>query len=163
MRIDKDVLGVAAEFAVASELGRRNIYAQPTFGHRKRTDLLIFGRNGRVLRLEVKGKQDKQWPRCMGIPDANTMLVLVDFQGKKESDRPDFYVLSVTDWRRFVNREIKRRRLDGSVVLNNENCPTWPDNNGRRGSGINVEVEYVRTYKERWDKITNRCVEHQNR
>jgi len=36
------MVGTAAEFAVASELGRRNVYAQPTFGHLKRTDLLII-------------------------------------------------------------------------------------------------------------------------
>jgi hypothetical protein len=38
MKISKSTLGLAADYAVASELCRRNIYAQPTFGHQKRTD-----------------------------------------------------------------------------------------------------------------------------
>lgn len=55
------MVSVAAEFAIASELGRRNIYAQPTFGHLKRTDLLVFvkGKNGRPIRIEAKGKQSQ--------------------------------------------------------------------------------------------------------
>jgi hypothetical protein len=156
MKIDSDVLSIAAEFGVASELGRRNIYAQPTFGHRKRTDLLVFGRSGKVVRLEVKGKQDKQWPSCTGIPDENTVLVLVDFQGKKESERPDFYVLTLKDWRGFVKREIVRRGKSEKIELNKENCPIWRTRikNGKPHYGINVEVEYVQQHRERWDKIT---------
>lgn len=38
--IDRTLLGVAGEFSVATELCRRNIYAQPTFGNQKRVDLL---------------------------------------------------------------------------------------------------------------------------
>ena len=39
--LEKETLGLAAEFAVASELCRRGIYAQLTLGNRKRTDLLV--------------------------------------------------------------------------------------------------------------------------
>jgi hypothetical protein len=56
MKIDSETVGIAAEFAVASELARRNISAQPTFGHQKRTDLLVFGKNNRPIRIEAKGK-----------------------------------------------------------------------------------------------------------
>jgi len=35
MKIDRHTLGLSAEFAVASELCRRNIYAQLTLGLRK--------------------------------------------------------------------------------------------------------------------------------
>ena len=44
MKIDKSILGVAGEFAVASELCKRNIYAQLTLGNQKRVDLLVFSR-----------------------------------------------------------------------------------------------------------------------
>jgi len=57
-KISKETLGVAGEFAVAAELCRRNIYAQPTFGHQKRMDLLAFA-GGKMLRIEVKAKQDE--------------------------------------------------------------------------------------------------------
>ena len=56
------MVGLAAEFAVASELCRREISAQLTFGHLKRTDLLIFSEGGSVLRIEVKGKQAREGP-----------------------------------------------------------------------------------------------------
>ena len=79
------MVGIAAEFAVASELGRRNVYAQPTFGHLKRTDLLILGESGVPLRVEVKGKQGDSWPNCKGIADDKSILVLVDFEGKEGS------------------------------------------------------------------------------
>jgi hypothetical protein len=39
--IEKEYLGLEAEFAVASELCRRDMYAQLTLGRRKRTDLLV--------------------------------------------------------------------------------------------------------------------------
>ena len=80
--MDKDKVGIAAEFAVASELARRNIYAQPTFGHLKRTDLLILANSGSLLRIEAKGKQGSQWPNCKGISDSKSILVLVDFAKK---------------------------------------------------------------------------------
>ena len=41
-KIDKTILGVAGEYYVAAELGRRNVYAQLTLGNQKRVDLLIF-------------------------------------------------------------------------------------------------------------------------
>jgi len=61
MKIPKDTLGLAAEFAVASELCRRNIYAQLTLGLRKRTDILVETERG-MLRIQVKGKQGREWP-----------------------------------------------------------------------------------------------------
>ncbi|GAH85546.1 unnamed protein product, partial [marine sediment metagenome] len=64
--VAKDILGLAAEFAVASELCRRNIYAQLTLGLRKRTDLLIETERG-MLRVQVKGKQAREWPGVKGI------------------------------------------------------------------------------------------------
>jgi len=44
MPISKDILGLAGEFAVASELCRRGIYAQLTLGTRKRKINVLFVR-----------------------------------------------------------------------------------------------------------------------
>ena len=54
--LSKETLGLAAEFAVASELCRRGIYAQLTLGNRKRTDLLVDVEYGRMLRIQVKSE-----------------------------------------------------------------------------------------------------------
>jgi hypothetical protein len=43
----KESLGLAAEFAVASELCRRWLFAQLTLGNKKRTDLLVH--DGRLV------------------------------------------------------------------------------------------------------------------
>jgi len=90
MKILRSRLSLAAEFAVASELCRRNIYAQLTLGPQKRTDLLILSTDNKLLRIEVKGKQGREWPNCKGIYGENVCLVFVDFAGKGEYARPDF-------------------------------------------------------------------------
>jgi hypothetical protein len=97
MSISRTTLGLAAEFAVASELCRRNIYAQLTLGYQKRTDLLIFGPQDKLLRIEVKGKQGRYFPNCKGIYGENIFIVFVDYEGKNEFERPDFYILSPQD------------------------------------------------------------------
>ena len=157
-KIDRDKLSVAAEFAVASELGRRNIYAQPTYGDQKRTDLLIFGTAGTPLLIEVKGKQSRQWPNCLGIPNSRWILVLVDFAGKSETERPDFYILTAQDWLDFVRAEIKRHRKGGRTVeLGPDQVPVWPDQvkNGKVYRGMGVEVRHVSQLRECWWKVVD--------
>jgi hypothetical protein len=156
MSISRSTLGVASEFIVAGELGRRNIYAQPTFGHQKRTDLLIFGEKNRLLKLEVKGKQGREWPNCRGIFGENVILVFVDFAGKNEMDRPDFYILTVDDWVAFVKEEIAKHP-NKNITLNEENVPVWHDEikNGQPYRGMGVRLEQIVEYKEQWSKITS--------
>jgi len=161
MKIDKGLLGIAAEFAVASELGRRNVYAQPTFGHLKRTDLLIMGENGGLLRIEVKGKQGDQWPNCKGIPNEQSILVLVDFEKKEDTQRPDFYILSVLDWKRLTERKIregKEKNPGGwrDAFINEENALVFPHQLNKSGKpfvGLGVNVKDVTGFHECWDKI----------
>lgn len=154
MKIESNMISIAAEFAVASELARRNIYAQPTFGYQKRTDLLAFGKNERPIRIEAKGKQSRQWPNCKGIADRNSALVLVDFADKLETERPDFYVLSVDDWLNFVKEEI-RKRPGKKIEIDKDNCPIWTTQvkNGKPYRGIGIEVKDVAQHKESWEKI----------
>lgn len=42
MKMSKELVGLSGEYAVASELCRRGVYAQLTLGHHKRTDLLVL-------------------------------------------------------------------------------------------------------------------------
>jgi len=130
MKISKDILGLAAEFAVASELCRRNIYAQLTLGQRKRTDILVETEKA-MLRIQVKGKQGKEWPWIKGISGKDILLVFVDFENKKENERPDFYILTAKDWERLLKIEKKKQGHDR------------PD----------IKPEMIKECKERWDKI----------
>lgn len=141
---------MAAEFAVASELCKRNIYAQLTLGLRKRTDILVETERG-MLRIQVKGKQGKEWPGCKGIYGEDIVLVFVDFENKKENERPDFYVLTVEDWKNLLEKELKltSKVERGEVTIDEKNMPTWKD--GYQGMGIRPEM--IKEHKERWDRI----------
>lgn len=161
MKLDKGLVGLAAEFAVASELARRNVYAQPTFGHLKRTDLLIMKENGKLLRIEVKGKQGDSWPNCKGISNDQSILVLVDLS-KKETDRPDFYILSVADWIELADQKIQEGKeknpngWSGAQLRKDDNVPVFYNQrtkSGRYYEGLGLNVKDVAGFKERWDKI----------
>lgn len=151
-----DMVGITAEFSVACELGRRDIYAQPTFGHLKRTDLLVCGENERPIRIEVKGKQSYSWPNCKGISDYDSILVLVDFAGKTDVERPDYYMLTVDDWLDYVNKQIKKWP-GKKIELDNKNVPIWTTEvrNGKPYKGMGVEVKDIFQHKEAWNKITD--------
>ncbi len=153
-KIKREMLGIASEFAVASELGRRNIYAQPTFGHQKRTDLLIFDDSGNSLRVEAKGKQGTQWPNCKGISDCNSILVLVDYTAKENMERPDFYILTLDDWLAFLQTVLQRFPNKG-IEIDADNCPVWTKQvkNGKPYMGCGITVKDVAHHKEKWEKI----------
>ena len=63
----KELVGLAGEYAAASELCRRGHYAQLTLGHHKKTDLLVEINNevsGLLFRrVSVKSKSGNAWPR----------------------------------------------------------------------------------------------------
>src|SRR5712692_3635123 len=99
MKVEKSILGIAGEFAVAAELCRRNVYAQLTLGNQKRVDLLTLSRSGIFLKIEVKAKQGPSWPSVKGLSPGEAFLVFVDFADRRDTDRPDFYILSSDDWR----------------------------------------------------------------
>ena len=153
-KIDRDMLSIAGEFAVASELGRRNIYAQPTFGHLKRTDLLILDKTGNLLRIEAKGKQGSQWPNCKGISSPNSIMVLVDYADKGNMERPDFHVLTLDDWLSFL-KDVMERSPPKGIEIDRDNCPVWTNQvkGGKPYNGCGITVKYVIQHKEKWEKI----------
>jgi predicted AAA+ superfamily ATPase len=93
-KLSRELLGLAGEYAVASELCRRGLYAQLTMGNHKQTDILV--ETGTVMmRIQVKAKQSTEWPAISGLYRAEDFLILVDFTGKSLIERPDFYVLDL--------------------------------------------------------------------
>lgn len=148
MAISKEHLALASEFAVASELCRRGIYAQLTLGCHKRTDLLVEADN-RMIRVQVKGKQGSHWPGVRGLSGQDSLLVLVDYKGKTETQRPDFYVLTVDDWKAILERELARKAKEGAVRIDERLCPIWRDGY----LGMAVSAEMVAKYKDDWEKV----------
>jgi hypothetical protein len=106
-KLSKELLGLAGEYAVASQLCKRGMYAQLTLAHHKRTDILVESEE-KMLRIQVKAKQGNEWPSIAGPYSEDEVLVLVDFQNKEENERPDFYVLDLDDWKPLLEEEKKR-------------------------------------------------------
>ncbi len=130
MKLSKDILGLSAEYAVASELCRRIIYAQLTLGTHKRTDILAETEKG-MLRISVKGKQGREWPFCKGIDGKHIVLVFVDFENKMMNP-PSFYILTVEDWKRLLGtEEVKRQNTE------------TPD----------IKAGMIEEHKDKWEKI----------
>jgi hypothetical protein len=150
MAIPKEVLGLAGEFAAASELCRRGIYAQLTLGNRKRTDLLVET-DGRMIRVQVKAKQGNVWPAFKGIWGKDIVLILVDYKKKALTDRPDFYILIPEDWVKVVTNTLINtgKVAGGAVALSAEYVPTWKDG----FVGMSLRAEHVVSFKDAWGKI----------
>ena len=149
--LPKETLGLAAEFAVASELCGRGIYAQLTLGNRKRTDLLIDDEGGKMLRVQVKSKQQRVWPGVKGVCGLENILVLVDYESKSIIERPDFYVLTQSDWKAVTATElVTAGRIErGEVSLNDQLIPTWKDG----FVGMSIRPQQVQEYREKWEKV----------
>ena len=158
-KISKSTLGLAAEYSVAGELCRRNLYAQLTLGNQKRTDILVFSEDEELTRIEVKAKQGREWPNCRGIYGSNIFIVFVDFHLKDPTSRPDFYILSVADWRRVLKKriaEIHERNPEKIITIDPENVAIFEEEINRHGKpyrGMGIRASDLVRYQERWDKI----------
>src|SRR5258708_39851365 len=106
--LSKELLGLAGEYAVASELCRRGVYAQLTLGNHKQTDILVETED-HMLRVSVKAKQGNEWPSIAGLSRSDDFLILVDFTGKSDDmGRPDFYILDLVDWKQLIQEALQR-------------------------------------------------------
>jgi hypothetical protein len=163
MKIEKCILGVAGEFAVAAELCRRNIYAQLTLGNQKGVDLLTLSRAGRFLKIEVKSKQGKTWPNQRGLPPGDGFLVFVDFADREDLVRHDFFVLSADEWRAVALCQIARyleRNPNRNAIVDERSCPVFPDqinSSGKPYCGCSICVSDIEEHREKWSKITAAC------
>lgn len=161
MLISKSILGVTGEYYVAAELGKRNIFAQLTFGNQKKTDLLVFSENGKnIVKIEVKNKQGNQWPNVKGIEHGNSLIVFVDFQNLKETQRPDFYILNEENWRELIEKkknEYEIKYPDRKVSIEN-NCLIFENEISKYGKpykGLSVKPKDIEQFKENWKAIVD--------
>jgi hypothetical protein len=149
-----EVIGLAGEHATISELLRRNIYAQLTFGHHKKTDILIET-DKKMLRVQVKSKAGYEWPSVKGINDDDSFLVFVDYANKNENQRPDFYVLNLEDWNTYINSRLAKEGKWLSLRKNKDgsSTPVYTD----KWEGVNIKVKELTPHIERWDKIISKA------
>ena len=60
-KISKEILGLAGEYAIASEICRRGFFAQIAYGRWKNVDVLAANPdNSKTVLVEVKTKQDRE-------------------------------------------------------------------------------------------------------
>jgi len=144
----RENLSMAGEYAVASEICRRNFYAQITLGRLKRTDILVYNpETARELRIEVKAKQKREWPGIKGIISKQVLLIFVDFQNKKSDERPDFYILDAKDWQDFLRAHVINKQKFDKVI--DDYIPQWK--NGYKGTS--VQPKRIIQHKEKWEKL----------
>lgn len=159
MTISRECISLAGEFAVASELCRRGIYAQLTFGNRKRTDILIMKENNQFIKIEVKAKQGPSWPNCRGIYGDDVFLVFVDFAKRDKHERPGFYILDSHEWLGLVRNKIEKHQSKNpnkKIEINSENVPVWTTELNKYGKpymGLGIHPKSIQEYKDKWDKI----------
>ena len=144
-KLSKEFLGLSGEYAVASELCRRGVYAQITIGHHKRTDVLIET-DLKMLRIQVKAKQGREWPGVGGICREDDFLVLVDFEKKALNARLDFYILNFEDWKNLIYDEKKKYK---EVKIDSNFCIRYSDG----WKGLNIKPALLNDCHEAWEKI----------
>ncbi|MEM3190452.1 MAG: hypothetical protein QW454_05480 [Candidatus Bathyarchaeia archaeon] len=147
MKLKRENLSMAGEYAVASEICRRNFYAQVTLGRLKRTDILVYNpQTEKEVRIEVKTKQGREWPGIRGIVGSQTLLIFVDFENKRDNERPDFYILDEKDWQDFLKKHvISNPKLDQIIE---GYIPRWKDGY----VGTSVRPHQIIEHKEKWEK-----------
>ncbi|NTV95364.1 MAG: hypothetical protein HGA75_08085 [Thiobacillus sp.] len=149
-RDNKEAVGLAGEYAAASELCKRGFYAQLTLGNHKKTDLLVESNNG-LFRVSVKAKTGYSWPRVTGIWAPDDLLVFVDFKGKTDTERPDFYVLNVAQWKTLVKKLQKSKSGNGKIdkTTNTLYWDPW-EGNDKGWKGCAVTVKDVVGFRDCW-------------
>lgn len=152
---DREKIGLAGEYAVAAELCRRGFYAQLTLGNHKKTDLLVESNNC-LMRFSVKAKTKHVWPKVSGIWQRGDRIVFVDFKNKVFGDMPDFYVLTVPEWKLLLKRIQKKYRDKGENcnIDTKTNTLVWPPwkSNPKGWSGCVVRVDDVVQFKNKWPR-----------
>jgi hypothetical protein len=105
-RLSKEALAWAGRYAVALELSRRGVVSKIKTAQ-KRTVILVERQAGAVT-IQVNSKQGTEWPGVHGLSGPSGVLVLVDFEGKSKTERPDCYIIYFPEWKTLLRQECKK-------------------------------------------------------
>jgi len=157
--VEKHLIGLAGEYAVASEICRRGMNAVVTLGKRKSVDIIVEDESLARL-IQVKTKTGREWPGVKGVKGDN-ILILVDFQKRKLMERADFYIFNAEDWENFQSERIKfyeKKYGVNSFKVRDDGVLIWPAKTEGKSAyvGIGILAENVADFKENWDKIFER-------
>jgi hypothetical protein len=154
MKIETDMLGLAGEYRVCSELIKRGLLAMLTYGNRKSADVYVIPHRRRAaLRIEVKTSQNgrfvtrinqkKGLNRKNDVPD---FWVLFHCKCKGDNKyEEDFFILphkTICNIQKRVNRDYARRYRKKHGRQPNEE------------KGVdNVQIKHVKEYRNGWELI----------
>ena len=158
----KAFLNLAGEFAVASELNRRQCLASVTYGASKSADVFVLSKDfSKVVRIEVKATDKKKWPIGARATDptgkrAGVIWVFVQFPSplsgapRSDSERgqhaPRFFVLTAAElyeaWRKEVAPyHAAYRRKHNREFDESRGVP-------------NISLAAVERFEGMWEKVT---------
>jgi len=136
---EKYFLGLAGEYAVCSELAKRNIQANLTLGNKKSIDIILVDENNTATTIEVKTTNKNRF-------------VTGFFQKYKtqETPHPDFWILVTID-KTFNTRFfiLSHEELAKIQMIRNK-ITSWAEN---KGGVDNVLVEHVIDFENSWNKL----------
>ena len=134
--------------AVVNEIHRRGFYTHIASGRPKYADILAYNpETTKKVRIVVKAKQGGEWPGVRGINNDQTLLILVDYEDKDNTEKPDFYILDANDWQDYLKKHVipnpkVKRLIDGYI-------PEWKDG----WIGTSIKPHQVLQHKEKWEKL----------
>jgi hypothetical protein len=185
-KIDKELLSLAGEYRVCSELNALGVFATVTYGNRKSVDVYAIGsdRRARALKIEVKTCQSRRFVTLIaqkgsarrflrshpGLLKRRGLrgLPRVYEQARNDPDAPDFWVVvqirrpaEGTRDRFFIltHEEICRAQQESTRAYLERNRP-WSD----LLKGVDgLSVEHVAQHEDKWLKILNRLTDRRSK
>jgi len=136
---EKYFLGLAGEYAVCSELAKRNIQANLTLGNNKSIDIILVDENNTATTIEVKTTNKNRF-------------VTGFFQKYKtqETPHPDFWILVTIDKTFHTRFFILSHEELAKIQMARNKMTNWVEN---KGGVDNVLVEHVVGFENSWDSL----------
>ena len=117
--------GIASEFLVLSSLLRLGVDAFISLGNTKSIDIVIKGRNGSAISVDVKSVRGYSSVPINNVrPAANHFLVIVIYKGNFADPTvlPDFYVIPSLEVPRLQKTFGKEHRLFKKIIEKYKDC-----------------------------------------
>ena len=132
----------AAQFAVASELCKKNYQVAFTMGNHPAIDLMVISPKGTQFTIDVKGLYERNFWGVSNKPKKNSLFYVFAFVPNESSNR--YFVLTQTEVNKGVQKHIegiKKRRLEkGQSIEKSERFPGLP-------------WSLVEKHENQWDKL----------
>ena len=138
-KISKYHLGMAGEYAVCSELCKREFDVSITLGNAKAVDIMVFFPDNSCRRIEVKTSQ-------------TTKFVTKFFQkyyDKTLNNHPDYWVLVHIDEDGQSHFYVLTHEELGEIQMKRNGMTEWEKHDGCD----NVLLRDIKHCEDRWDKI----------